>query len=128
MEDSELNMMYEKEKQMVKVSESSFRNSVWPSLKPFVNGGLAAVLPLSSVYFLQSCVYHILNAKIKSSGQELINPKWLHQTYFNVSQVFLVLFWLLLFWAEFALFYVLFNFTMCCLFLFYFFYIMKSIF
>ncbi|XP_009605926.1 mitochondrial dicarboxylate/tricarboxylate transporter DTC-like isoform X2 [Nicotiana tomentosiformis] len=86
MEDSELNMMYEKEKQMVKVSESSFRNSVWPSLKPFVNGGLAAVLPLSSVYFLQSCIYHSLNAMVKSSGQELINPKWLHQTYFNVSQ------------------------------------------
>ncbi|XP_009761656.1 mitochondrial dicarboxylate/tricarboxylate transporter DTC-like [Nicotiana sylvestris] len=86
MEDSELNMMYEKEKPMVKVSESSLRNSVWPSLKPFVNGGLAAVLPLSSVYFLQSCVYHILNAMIKSSGQELINPKWLHQTHFNVSQ------------------------------------------
>ncbi|XP_019233211.1 PREDICTED: uncharacterized protein LOC109213828 [Nicotiana attenuata] len=86
MEDSELNMVYEKEKSMVKVCESSFRNSVWPSLKPFVNGGLAAVLPLSSVYFLQSCIYHSLNAMIKSSGQELINPKRLHQTHFNVSQ------------------------------------------
>ncbi|MCD9644944.1 hypothetical protein HAX54_033490 [Datura stramonium] len=39
--------------------ESSFiislrKSSVWPSVKPFVNGGLAAVLPATSSYFMLS--------------------------------------------------------------------------
>ncbi|XP_060197363.1 mitochondrial dicarboxylate/tricarboxylate transporter DTC-like [Lycium barbarum] len=74
MEDSsELNNNMVEENPMMKVADHTFlRKSVWPTMKPFVNGGLALTLQGSSAYF-SAFLFYKLNPTAKSS------PEFMHR-------------------------------------------------